>query len=85
MHLPVTMGYDRAPEQLIDEKRALYEALGVGSWLLFTHDVEVAAGRLSVDDKGRYGVEASVGEFVRWDLDTESAPASSSNAGGAGS
>lgn len=83
VHLPVTMGYDRAPEQLIDEKKEFYESLGVGGWLLFTHDVDVAAGRLRVDDRGRYGTEGSIGEFVDWDLDVDDAPTSLTKRGDA--
>jgi glyoxylase-like metal-dependent hydrolase (beta-lactamase superfamily II) len=47
VHAPLTMGYDRYPEKLVDEKLALYESMGLGSWLLFTHDPHVAAGCLS--------------------------------------
>jgi len=58
VHVPITMGYDRYPEQLIDEKQALLDDLLAreGS-LFFTHDPAVAAGRLCRDSKGRYGVE----------------------------
>jgi glyoxylase-like metal-dependent hydrolase (beta-lactamase superfamily II) len=39
VHLPVTMGYDRHPELLIDEKRALLSAWQTrGTRLFFTHD-----------------------------------------------
>lgn len=69
VHLPITMGYDRFPEQLIDEKRALYEELGLGAWLLFTHDQEVAAGRLGQSSGGKYEVELLKNAFIGWDLD----------------
>lgn len=56
VHLPVTMGYDRCPERLIDEKTALLEDLVArGGRLFFTHDPELAMGRVTVQD-GRYGV-----------------------------
>lgn len=43
MHLPITMGYDRAPEKLIDEKRAFLEdKLARGVRLFFTHDHDCA-------------------------------------------
>lgn len=71
VHLPITMGYDRYPELLIDEKREIYEALGLGTCLLFTHDPTVAAGFLSLDDRGRYSVEESLPAFERWDLDAD--------------
>ena len=56
VHLPVTMGYDRAPELLIDEKRAFLEdKLARGVRLFFTHDSECALARVMRDDKGRFG------------------------------
>lgn len=69
VHLPITMGYDRFPEKLIDEKRALFEELGLGAWLLFTHDRQVAAGRLGRSGEGKYEVELAKNAFTSWDLD----------------
>jgi len=55
VHLPVTMGYDRNPELLIDEKKAfLDDKLARGVQLYFTHDVECAIARIARDAKGRY-------------------------------
>ena len=55
VHVPVTMGYDRYPELLIDEKLALYGDAVPKHWLLFfTHDTSVAAAEVELDDKGRY-------------------------------
>ena len=55
MHLPVTMGYDRYPELLIDEKRAFLEdKLARNVRLFFTHDVECASARVARDAKGRF-------------------------------
>ena len=55
VHLPVTMGYDRYPERLIDEKSELFEQLlADGAWLFFTHDAGAAAARLERDERGRY-------------------------------
>ena len=55
MHLPVTMGYDRFPERLIDEKRALLtDLIEREGRVFFTHDAEVATGRVARDDKGRF-------------------------------
>lgn len=57
VHLPITMGYDRFPERLIDEKTALLgDLLAREGRLFFTHDNQVAVGRVSRDEKGRYGV-----------------------------
>lgn len=55
VHLPITMGYDRNPERLVDEKRALFEALLPRAGRLFyTHDAEVALSGIARDDRGRY-------------------------------
>jgi glyoxylase-like metal-dependent hydrolase (beta-lactamase superfamily II) len=55
VHLPVSMGYDRSPETLIDEKAALFPRLErEKTWLFFTHDPEVALARLTRDESGRY-------------------------------
>ncbi|MEO7148924.1 MAG: MBL fold metallo-hydrolase [Rhodanobacteraceae bacterium] len=56
VHLPVTMGYDRAPELLVDEKREfLDDKLARGVRLFFTHDHEVAMASPARDERGRYG------------------------------
>ena len=72
VHLPITMGYDRWPERLIDEKAALWqrwEADGIEAgrgWLAFTHDPDVALARLGRDERGRYrGEEGLTDEAVR--------------------
>ncbi|MCH2534277.1 MAG: MBL fold metallo-hydrolase [Bdellovibrionales bacterium] len=50
VHLPITMGYDRFPEKLIDEKQKLYEEnLGKDTWYFFTHDDQYACARLEQD------------------------------------
>ena len=55
VHLPITMGYDRYPEQLIDEKRALLEQLQqTSSWLFYTHDKQYAMSRVATDERGRF-------------------------------
>jgi len=56
IHLPVTMGYDRFPELLIEEKQRLLDrCLERRSWLLLTHDARCAGCRVQRDDRGRYG------------------------------
>ncbi|PTU76470.1 MBL fold metallo-hydrolase [Pseudomonas mangrovi] len=65
VHLPITMGYDRFPEGLIEEKESLLaDLLQRGGRLVFTHDPRVAMGRLVRDPAGRYGVEPLAGEVV---------------------
>ncbi len=56
VHLPITMGYDRWPEKLIDEKRAfLDDKLARNVQLFFTHDHECAVADVVRDERGRYG------------------------------
>ena len=56
IHLPVTMGYDRYPELLIDEKRRLLErCLERDMRLLLTHDARCASCRVQRDERGRFG------------------------------
>jgi len=65
VHLPITMGYDRFPEGLIEEKTALLEdLLARNGRIVFTHDPEVALGRVSRDGKGRFGLSESSGEVT---------------------
>jgi glyoxylase-like metal-dependent hydrolase (beta-lactamase superfamily II) len=55
VHLPITMGYDRFPEQLIDEKAGLYQRAVPEKWLLFfTHDPEMAAGQVQQNTAGKF-------------------------------
>ena len=55
VHLPITMGYDRFPERLIDEKRSLLDDLHPRSGRLFyTHDPDVAWSGIEQDERGRY-------------------------------
>ena len=64
VHLPVTMGYDRYPELLIDEKqRFLDDKRARGVRLFFTHDPGCALANVVRDDKGRYGVANEVAEL----------------------
>ena len=57
VHLPITMGYDRFPEGLIEEKEALLADLYPrGGRLVFTHDPAIAIGQVNRDDKGRYSL-----------------------------
>ena len=64
VHLPVTMGYDRYPEMIIDEKRRfLDDKLARGVRLFFTHDVECAMADVVRDDKGRYSTTHDLNEL----------------------
>ena len=56
VHVPLTMGYDRNAELLIDEKRAFLEdKLARNVHLFFTHDPGCALAQVVRDDKGRFG------------------------------
>lgn len=64
VHVPITMGYDRNPELLIDEKREFLEdKLRRNVHLFFTHDPQVALAQVVRDEKGRYGTAHEVPEL----------------------
>lgn len=64
VHLPITMGYDRNAELLIDEKRAFLEdKLARGVRLFFTHDTGCALAEVVRDGKGRYGTTGELAEL----------------------
>jgi glyoxylase-like metal-dependent hydrolase (beta-lactamase superfamily II) len=55
VHVPITMGYDRFPERLIEEKQALLtDLLARGGRLFFTHDPTIAMGTVARDGKGKF-------------------------------
>ncbi|SCA63387.1 Probable quorum-quenching lactonase YtnP [Chlamydiales bacterium SCGC AG-110-M15] len=66
MHVPITMGYDRFPELVIDEKKAFLEDMEkLGAKLFLTHDPEVAYVEIQRDEKGKYvGKEISLSASV---------------------
>jgi glyoxylase-like metal-dependent hydrolase (beta-lactamase superfamily II) len=74
VHLPITMGYDRYPEHLIDEKAALFADLASrGEYLFFTHDPEIAAATIH-EAGGRYKPSHEIPAFRAWDLDAHGSP-----------
>ena len=69
VHAAVTMGYDRYPEQLIDEKtRFLDDKIARGVRLFFTHDLGCALAAPTRDEAGRYGVTAERGSVEALDV-----------------
>lgn len=55
VHVPITMGYDRYPEMLIDEKRVFLEdKLARDVRLFFTHDDKVAIASVQRDERARF-------------------------------
>ncbi len=74
VHLPVTMGYDRYPELLIDEKqRFLDDKRARGVRLFFTHDPGCAIADVVRDAKGKYGVANEIAELEGVELEKRDA------------
>ena len=67
VNLPITMGYDRYPEQLINEKAMVLErAYNNKAFLFFTHDPVYAVSKLEFDTKRkRYIPQSPEKEFQR--------------------
>ena len=64
VHVPITMGYDRNAELLIDEKRSFLEdKLARNVHLFFTHDPQCALAQVVRDEKGRFGTVHEQGEL----------------------
>ena len=64
VHVPITMGYDRNAELLIDEKRAFLEdKLARNVHLFFTHDPHCALAQVTLDERGRFGTAHEVAEL----------------------
>jgi glyoxylase-like metal-dependent hydrolase (beta-lactamase superfamily II) len=67
VHLPITMGYDRYPELLIEEKQVMLDrVIGEDGWAFFTHDPKLAAAKITRDASGKYGV-GEVLDVLSWD------------------
>jgi len=67
VHLPITMGYDRFPERLVDEKREFLEdKLARNVQLFFTHDHECSLARVRRDERGRYGTADEQRDLNGW-------------------
>jgi glyoxylase-like metal-dependent hydrolase (beta-lactamase superfamily II) len=66
VHLPMSMGYDRFPELLIDEKsRLLADLADRRSWLFYTHDPVVAMSRVERAAAGRMVPSEEQSQVVR--------------------
>ena len=65
VHVPITMGYDRFPELLIEEKAVLLEGLVADQGaLFFTHDPTCALSGVSRDSKGRFSAVQPVAQLA---------------------
>jgi len=75
LHASITMGYDRYPEHLVDEKAGIFQqCVERQTAIVYTHDPRVAASRVERDDRGRFAPSGAIGEFSRWDLNEARAP-----------
>ncbi|MBC87383.1 MAG: MBL fold hydrolase [Bdellovibrionaceae bacterium] len=55
IHLPITMGYDRYAEKVIDEKGSLYKTQDLETtYFYYTHDDHAAMSRIEKTDKGKF-------------------------------
>jgi glyoxylase-like metal-dependent hydrolase (beta-lactamase superfamily II) len=69
VHLPITMGYDRFPEKLIDEKAAVYQRAEQENWLLFfTHDPEAPASHVKASATGKFEPTDVHGTLTRFSV-----------------
>ncbi|MEC7838443.1 MAG: MBL fold metallo-hydrolase [Chlamydiota bacterium] len=58
VHLPITMGYDRYPERIVDEKQTIFESLYKRNGrLFFTHDPKTACAKIVRDEEGKFSAE----------------------------
>ncbi len=68
-HIPITMGYDRYPEKLIDEKQELYNQAIPANWLLFfTHDPQFSIGRCRYDEKKKVVIYEQEMKIIRKEI-----------------
>ncbi|HEX6278206.1 MAG TPA: MBL fold metallo-hydrolase [Polyangiaceae bacterium] len=75
LHASITMGYDRYPEALVDEKTGIFQqCVERQTVVVYTHDPRFAASRVERDARGRFTARDAVAEFSRWDLNETSAP-----------
>jgi glyoxylase-like metal-dependent hydrolase (beta-lactamase superfamily II) len=76
VHVPITMGYDRNAELLIDEKKAfLADKLARNVHLFFTHDPGCALAQVVRDEKGKFGTSHEVAELHARPLSPAGPPA----------
>lgn len=69
VHVPITMGYDRAPELLIDEKREFLRDMAARNvHLYFTHDTGCALAQVVCDDRGRFSTTHEVAALAAREL-----------------
>jgi glyoxylase-like metal-dependent hydrolase (beta-lactamase superfamily II) len=61
VHAAITMGYDRYPEKVVDEKNALLKKVHAEQgWVFFTHDPFTAMARVVQNEQGKWAVKDDV-------------------------
>ncbi len=71
VHVPITMGYDRFPERLVEEKARLFSDLAARRGaLFFTHDPLHALARVAIADRERFRGEPVLLDVARGLVDT---------------
>lgn len=69
VHLPITMGYDRFPEMVIDEKKLIYDRAVPEEWLVFyTHDDKTVASTITKDEHGRYSAHDRKNILAKYEI-----------------
>ena len=68
VHLPITMGYDRFPEKVIEEKELAYQTYGDTSIFFYTHDAEVAGSEIHKSAGGRWEAQGAITQFADFGL-----------------
>ena len=65
MHVPISMGYDRFPELLIDEKsQFLKNRLNDNQRLFFTHDTDYSVASVGFENN-KYSTKLEIKEFIQ--------------------
>lgn len=69
VHLPITMGYDRFAERVIEEKKAFYDRFANShSWIFYTHDHDIAMSRIQLDATKKYSAYDPIAAPLRHSL-----------------
>lgn len=68
VHLPITMGYDRFPEKLIDEKQDFYKQMSPNDLLFYTHDPDFCSSKLFLNEKGKFEPKDKIPTLSNYEL-----------------
>lgn len=69
IHLPITMGYDRYAEKVIDEKQQIYQQAVPGNWNFFyTHDSVFACSKVKEVEKNKFSAYDKIEHPIRLEL-----------------